>query len=57
MFHPELTEEPYVYGSVGSDIHIWALAAGSSSLKHTLQGHHSAVTSVQMTSDKDYLVR
>ncbi|XP_068249989.1 transducin beta-like protein 3 [Palaemon carinicauda] len=56
MFHPDLTEKPYVYGAVANNIHIWALAAGSSSLVKTLEGHHSGVTALQLTDDRTHLI-
>lgn len=56
LFDPDLSQRPHVYGAAGSTIHIWALAAGSSTLVTSLQGHHSSVTSLQITSDNTHLV-
>lgn len=56
MFHPELSQKPHVYGAVANKIHIWALAAGSSSLAATLEGHHSGVTALQITDDRTHLI-
>ncbi|KAK7071960.1 Transducin (beta)-like 3 [Halocaridina rubra] len=56
MFDPDLVQRPRVYGSAGNVIHIWTLSAGSSELLTSLRGHHSAVTSLEMTIDCHHLV-
>lgn len=57
MFHPDLLKLPRVYGSAGNNIHVWNLAAGSSELHATLNGHHAAVTDLSLTHDQKYMLR
>lgn len=57
MFDADLSECPRVYGAAANSIYVWILEAGSSKLDTTLSGHHSAVTSLEMTKDKSHLVR
>ncbi|XP_063612370.1 transducin beta-like protein 3 [Penaeus indicus] len=56
LFHPDLLKLPRVYGSAGTNIHLWNLAAGSSELHATLNGHHAAVTDLSLTHDQKHML-
>lgn len=57
MFDRNLMKCPRVYGAASNTIYVWTLEAGSSKLDASLQGHHSAVTSLEITQDNTHLVR
>lgn len=48
---------PQVYGAVANTIHVWTLESGSSTMTAALEGHHSAVTALQVTHSTNHLVR
>ncbi|KAK8752628.1 hypothetical protein OTU49_006571 [Cherax quadricarinatus] len=56
IFDRELTKRPRVYGAAANTIHVWTLQAGSSQHDNSLEGHHSAVTSLEITQDNAHLV-
>lgn len=56
-FHPDLVKVPQVYGAVANTIHVWTLESGSSSLTASMEGHHSAITALQLTHDTKHMVR
>ncbi|XP_042237722.1 transducin beta-like protein 3 [Homarus americanus] len=56
IFDSELVKRPRVYGAAANTIYVWTLGAGSSQLDASLKGHHSAVTSLEVTQDNTHLV-
>lgn len=56
MFDRNLIKCPRVYGAAANTIHVWTLEAGSSKLDASMEGHHSAVTSLDITEDNTHLV-
>ncbi|XP_076046219.1 transducin beta-like protein 3 [Oratosquilla oratoria] len=56
LLDPNLHKRPHAYGAVNNTIHIWQLEAGSSRIAATLEGHHSAVTAMEIAKNPQYLV-
>nr|XP_045611242.1 transducin beta-like protein 3 [Procambarus clarkii] len=56
IFERDLSKTPRVYGAAANNIHVWTLEAGSSKHDARLEGHHSAVTSLEITQDNAHLV-
>lgn len=56
LFDRDLVKRPRVYGGVSNTVHIWKLEAGSSEVIASMEGHHAAVTALELTHDNQKLV-